>query len=367
MSFHTDNWYISRERFAQLEISRGLEQTSTEEKIRKLYDDYFSTGSEESLNDLILNTEKLTANIVYKALSKSAYFTGEVEDALQELDVQLIELLDEDRKKGNKREDIIRTIRAMYKNRAVSIVRTQYIQNARFTTVSMDKMNTDAEGKVRERFGSNDIITDEEQQMTAGRGSLSRQLLEIYLRTMLDYQYDPQKPLGLCFGRILYQLERLFDPEEIEAAGTKQLLRDTRKKTDNYTKALEAFWDVQNPATTTSIAWATRRMAGKNLGVLTVESQRSLQKCFEPTLRWSDHYLQKLQTPSPYKGGTPWKYVVYSEEFTSKQTSDWTESIHKSVFLTSMDIIESDPILTEELLSSGLPFRGPGKKKKGGK
>ena len=363
----TDEGYISKERFAQQEISRGLAQASTENKIRVLYDNFCQTGASDILNDLILNTERLVAGIVCSALSRSAYFTGDVEDALQDISLQFVSLVTADQQSGTRQPDIIKTIRSLYKKRSIDIVRSQYRENKDRTLLSLDELNTDQNGKIRDRFGANDEPTDEDRQLSAEKGDLSRRLLEIYLRTMLDYRNDPQKPLGLCFGRILYQLEMLYNPDEIELAGIKKAAKDKRKKISDYDKMLYAFWDVQSPATATSLSWAARKMDSKNLGMLSIESQNSLQAYFNPSLKWGKNFLARLQVPSPYKDGIAWKYVIYTDEFTPKQTSDWTESIHRSVFNASLEVVESDSLLLDEVLGSDLPFKTMMEKVKGGK
>lgn len=362
-----DQGFISKERFAQQEISKGLAQASTEEKIKRLYETFCTTGSADSLHDLILNTERLVAGIVCNTLAKSAYFTGDVEDALQDITLQFVSIVTSDWEQGTRQNNIINTIRSLYKKRSIDVVRTQYSANKDRTIVSLDEMNTDPEGRIRDRVGTEDILTDDEKQLAAEKQDLSRRLLTIYLRSMLGYKLEPQKPLGLCFGRILYQLEMMYNPEEIELAGSQKASRDKRKTLSEYDKTLYAFWDVQSPATATSISWATRKMHGKNLGVLSVEAQSSLQEFFDPSLKWGKAYLAKLQEPSSCEGHPAWKYVVYTDEFTSKQTSDWTESIHKSVFYAALDVVEADPTLLDEVLSSDLPFKAMMNKVKGGK
>ena len=108
-------------------------------------------------------------------------------------------------------------------------------------------------------------------------------------------------------------------------------------------------------------------MRGKNLGILSAEAQSSLQDFFDASLKWGKEYLAKLQEPSPCEGRPAWKYVVYTDEYTSKQTSDWTESIHRSVFNAALEIVEGDPTLLDEVLSSDLPFKTMMDKVKGGK
>ena len=362
-----DQGFISKERFAQQEISKGLAQASTEEKIKRLYETFCATGSTDALHDLILNAERLVAGIVCSTLAKSAYFTGDVEDALQDITLQFVGIVTSDWEQGTRQNNIINTIRSLYKKRSIDVVRTQYSVNKDRTLVSLDEMNTDPEGRVRDRVGTEDILTDDEKQLAAEKQDLSRRLLTIYLRSMLNYKLEPQKPLGLCFGRILYQLEMMYNPEEIELAGNLKASRDKRKTLSDYDKTLYAFWDVQSPATATSISWATRKMRGKNLGILSAEAQSSLQDFFDASLKWGKEYLAKLQEPSPCEGRPAWKYVVYTDEYTSKQTSDWTESIHRSVFNAALEIVEGDPTLLDEVLSSDLPFKTMMDKVKGGK
>ena len=98
-------------------------------------------------------------------------------------------------------------------------------------------------------------------------------------------------------------------------------------------------------------------MGEKTLAQLVFEAQDSIQTHFDPTLRWSDRYLEKLREPSSCPGGLLWRDVVYTKAFTSGQTSNWAESIHKSVFHGALDIVQADPELMEEILRLDLPFR----------
>lgn len=360
--------FLSRERFAQEEITRGLERAGLEDKLLRLYDSYWETGNSDVLQDLILNAERLMANSVSSKLSGSNCIYADAEDALQEISLQFSDLLVQDRKNGIRRENIVHTIRALYCNRALDILgKLQRSAHGIFPD-SLERINTDPDGKTRERVGRGDEITDEEHRMAVEKGSLSARLLRIYLSVMMDYRREPQKPVGLCYARILYQLERLFSPQEIQRAGELLALRDKRKKTSSFEKMVDAYADVQKPATATSLAWAKERMGKKKLVQLVFEAQDSIQTHFDETLCWSSAYLARLREPSTCPGGILWRDVVYTEEYTSAQTSNWAESIHKSIFHTSLDIIQADPELMDEVMRLDLPFKarmlqaGKGKK-----
>lgn len=356
-----------RERFAREEAAKGLERAGLEDRIRTLYLHYWQTGNEEFLSDLIQNAERLAWGIAYRAMQTAEDCSMDLEDILQELALKLSRMVQEDRKKGIRQENIVHTIRALYKNRTLDILDKQRTAGRGMILKSMDAMNTGEDGKPRERFGREDEIASEDRQLTKQRQEISRKLMRCYLAVMMDYRYDPHKPIALCFARVLYQLERLFSPEEIQRAGDQAAARDGRKRTSEFEKMVDAYRGVQKPATATSLPWAWERMGEKRLAQLVFEAQDSIQTHFDPTLGWSGRYLAGLGKMSTCPGSPLWRDVVYTREFTTGQTSNWAESIHKSVFHGALDAVQADPELMEEILRLNLPFRAGTRKTGKGK
>lgn len=362
-------------------IEAGLAQADREERILRLYSHYSRSGDETVLGELLQETRTMTRASVAKALKNHRFFRGEEEilDASQEVALQLMVLLREDRRKGIFRENFLNMVRAFYKNRTLDLVRVKYRAHGwvysdgtedtapgwrpgdhAVKLESWEELSTDPEGKPREKIGGLDADRDEEQQLSREKQALSAALQRLYLQALLSYSREPYKPLGLCYTRVLYHVERMFDPEEIQRSGERLAARDDRKKLSDHEKMVEAFRLVQSTTTTTAPKWAMERMGKRNLAELTEDSQRSLQRHVDAGLCWSDRFREKLEEDSGIRG-KKWKDIILTEEFTYKQITKLAESIHVSVFHAAQQkMLAECPDLLEEAVRLGFAFWSQG-------
>lgn len=347
-----------QERFAQLAIARGQQQASTEEELRRLYEEYHTTGNLDCLNDLILDAELLGKGIAYRTLNQNGQGSMTTfQDCLQEISIDFFELLQEDLRTGHRQEDIVRTIRHLYRVRAIDFCRSKFSETKKGVPLSLENINETDEGKKREVVGEEDDGLRVDFQFEQEKVELFHVINSLYLRNILSAAGEPQRPIALCYARFLYQLEMRNSPEEMEKAAQKKLAKDDRKTVSFHRKWTEAMEDIQVPATTMSAKWAMDRMAGKNLRELSRDSQESIQKYFDETLHWSQDFLASLLQMCPYRDGTLWQDIVYTDEFTSKKTSYWADTLHAGVVSKLMGQIQADAALEEWVMEIDSPVK----------
>ena len=374
----------SREAHVLGMIEEGLARKSREDRILVLYRRYSENGDEFLLGELLEQTRAMTFKSVKGVFSGRTVPTGEEEirDASNEISLKLMLQLREDYTKGICRENILNLVRAFYKNRARDMLRAKYRRHglvycpaqtaedagdiplpagwrAGKQTVkeeSYETLMTDENGETREWIGMPDAIHDPEQIAREERRTLSEELRHLYLSAMLNYGKEPYKVLALCYTRVLYQVERMLDPEEIQRAGERLAARDDRKTVSGYDKMVEAYRAVQSTATATAPKWAIERMGKRNLLELAEDSEKSLRKNVDDSLRWGERFLNALEQPSGL-GDRKWKEIVLTEEFTYKQITKLAESIHTAVFHSAQRRMRLEhPELMEEAVRLGFRF-----------
>lgn len=351
---------ISKEQFAQAAIRRGREQASDEQTLMELYERYLQTGDTKSLNSLIQCAERLGHGIAYHVLQMSSHFkTADFEDYLQEISLRLYQKLERERASGAQQDNILYTVRRFYRLRAWDIINwlaTRQKRNGESVSLDTALQETD-DSRQTDRVSLSVELQQEDPALVSERTALCGRLIHLYLEDMLAYEREPQKVLAVCFARVLYQIESLYDPDEIVRASEERVKKDTRKRVDETTKRLEATRAAQTPATATSVGWAMRRMWGQNLASLTSEAQRSLQKNYDPTLVWGHKMVEQLSEPSTWDETWSWGEIVYTEAFTTKQTSQWSDTVHRALVHQLCAQIQTDPELRELVKTIDTPVK----------
>lgn len=349
---------ISKERFAQEAITRGLEQASNEDALHRLYDQYCNTGDVKYLNDIILYAERLGMNIACGRLAGTpSYKFNDFEDCLQELSTVLFKLLQEDYRTGKRQQDIVYTIRSIYRKRTIDIVRALCRNKSDSPYVSIDQMNETEDGKTLEVVGAEDDTPWYDPEDLYVRTDLYKKLYHMYLSAMLQYNGEPQKALSLCYARVLFHLELRYDPYEIEYTAAKKFAKDTRSSLSAQEKWISAIQETQKETKASSVKWAREKMNGKTIRALIDESQCLLQKNYDPNLVWGEKVRMFLSKPSPYCGGNLWGTLKYTDEFTESETTDWVQSIHNSVADAVCKQIGENPELEQLVMQYNSPIR----------
>lgn len=312
---------MTKELFVQQELERGRRRAARAETIQQLYLSYLDDPQPDTINRMLSVLEAFARGTVYEVLKTSAHYTeSDIADALQEGLIAVSLAVERHRQEGVRMDGFCWFARTVCRNQAAQYVRDQYRLRGKKPPIPL--LWQDEDGNELEFLGQQEDPVQLQEDLE--RQQLNRRLLLMYCDALLGYRYDPQKALGVCYARLLYQLVALLEED-----------RQTH--------------------TASSIPWAWEQMGEKDLLRLGMASQKCLQEHLHPALRWHKPFLEKLRSESPY--GQPWKDVVYTHRFTQSQTSNWVESIHKSVFQQVRRRIHADPALLEAVRSIRTPMQ----------
>lgn len=190
--------------------------------------------------------------------------------------------------------------------------------------VSLESMAKDDKGVYREDR-NRALAVDPFGQMRLSRREsdrMSSQLSVLYLRELMDYPDEPQKPLAVMYGSVLYQLAK-------EREGSK--LADIARKSTKLT----------------SPPWAHQAMGNYTLEQLGNISEKIVSRAYQSSLVWGRDFRAHMPQPSGYDPSMLWGEIVYTSVYTQNQTSNWIESIFRSSMGKSAHKLMADPELRE--------------------
>ena len=191
--------------------------------------------------------------------------------------------------------------------------------------VSMDGMMTNQDGEYHE--DRNTIFsTDPFEQMCLSRRVSDAQTLRLivpFIRELMNYPDEPQKPLALMYGLILFQVAK-------DCGGHDAISKAAQKSTK-----------------TASAAWAHRRMGNLTLDVLGDKSELVVRQCYDQTLAWGNPFRQYMLCKLSDGTNRTWSEVVYTKSYSEDQTSNWIESITKSTQIKCARMFVANPDLRE--------------------
>lgn len=173
--------------------------------------------------------------------------------------------------------------------------------------VSIDAMNRDSDGNYHSDRNTklSHSPFDPTRRSEQERKFLASRLTELFLTELLNYTREPQKPLAVMYGNILFQLAKFRGKDELS-------------------QAAKASTKVVSPS------WAHARMGSRNLVELGDFSEQVLRRFFRKPMLWGPVFRHHMQQPGPMGDGL-WADIVYTETYSEDQTSDWIESITKSI------------------------------------
>lgn len=179
------------------------------------------------------------------------------------------------------------------------------------------------------RDDSTDVVRTVEQKLEQ---SWLWKVLSCYVKAMLEYGDQPEKVLGLCYGRVLYQMTGRFDPEFGRPG------KDKLDENGNY----------KQPKSKTSPVWAMKQMRGKTLDTLREESAAELSLLFGFPMSWGQQFCLALQT-SRTVDGTSRRLadIPYDALCTLEQVRGWCDSIHKTLLPRACKLILQDDELVD--------------------
>ena len=343
---------LTKERFAQEAITRGLEQVKNGDALQRFYDQYCATGDSKYLNGVLYYAERIGMGIAFCRLSGfTDYRNSSFEDCLQELSIKLLSQLQTQYNNGKREENIVHTVQCHYRTKAIDVARMLKRQKVNHPSVSLDEMNETDDGKAFDVFGKEDLTPWDDPDDFI-RKDLYRTLYRMYLNTMLQYSGEPQKVLSLCYARVLFHLQIRYDPYDIERAAEK-----LAKHTLTQEKWIAAIQKAQTETKASSVKWARAKMSGKTIHALIDESECLLQRNYDPSLVWGNKIRSLLNVPSPYRSGALWGTIYYTDTFSEKDTTDWVQSIHNSIADSVCRQICDDPELDKLVMQYDSPLK----------
>lgn len=199
--------------------------------------------------------------------------------------------------------------------------------------VSMDGMLINDDGEYHDDRNVEFSVNPFEQMCFSRRVNDARtnSLSTLLLTELMNYPDEPQKPLALMYGRILFQLAKEYGGH------------------DAISKAAQKSTKLSSPA------WAHQRMGKLTLEVLGDKSEQVVQRCYDKTLVWGTHFRQYMLHTLEDGTNRTWAEIVYTETYTEGQTSNWIESISKSMTEKCARKLAANPVqreIAEEKLSA---------------
>ncbi len=199
--------------------------------------------------------------------------------------------------------------------------------------VSMDGMLMDEDGVYHDDRDTTFSTNPFEQMCLSRRMNDARtnSLSMLLLKELMNYPDEPQKPLALMYGRILFQLAKEYGGHDAISKAAQKSKKDS------------------------SPAWAHQRMGKLTLEELGDKSEQVVQQCYDKTLVWGNHFRQYMLRSLADGTNRTWSEIVYTESYTEGQTSNWIESISNSMTEKCARKLFSDPDLrdiAEEKLSA---------------
>lgn len=159
------------------------------------------------------------------------------------------------------------------------------------------------------------------------------QLLYCYVQAMLDYDGEPEKALGVCYGRILYMMADHLNPEFARF--------DTRAGTEQDPVC-------KKPSGRCSPSWGMRQMKGKTFGQLRLLSEEKLSQDFGMPLHWGQTFCRKLENYRTVNGvSRPLADIPYDALCTVAQVTGWCNSVHDPLMSRAGELILQDNDLVE--------------------
>lgn len=196
--------------------------------------------------------------------------------------------------------------------------------------LSLEGMQTTAEGQYhpdRDPALSYDPYANMERPRWE-RDERSHRLAVLYLHKLMDYPYEPQKPLAVMYGSCLFQLSKMMDNE------------------DPLTQIAKASTALS------SKEWAFMKMGPRTLKELGDESEHIVSEYYDPDLSWGEPFVEHMAERTDDGSGFKWADIVYTSTYTKDQTSNWIESVSKSAIIKAAREIADQADMIEYVMET---------------
>lgn len=155
------------------------------------------------------------------------------------------------------------------------------------------------------------------------REAKSSRLAILYFQNLMDYPYEPQKPLAVMYGSCLFQLAK-------ELVSDHPLILAAKKST-----------------VLASSGWAFQLMGPHNLKKLSQASREIVSRFFDKNLSWGRQFVSHMAERTDDGLGYKWGDIVYTQTYTKEQTSNWIESVSKSTAVRAARAMQNDRDMVE--------------------
>lgn len=155
------------------------------------------------------------------------------------------------------------------------------------------------------------------------RETCENRMLLTCLEEIMNYSGEPQKVLALMYGKIIFQVVKDF--------GNNSPLAMQAKKSSKLASPL----------------WAHARMGRDSLQQLGNSSQAVVARFYDRSLRWGPIFTGYMNQTCDVVSGYKWGQIIYTDTYTLSQTSNWIESINKSITQRACRRLVRDPMVME--------------------
>lgn len=331
--------------------------------------------AEELLGELLDLLGQLSTYIIYMRIStQPVYRIGDEEVITQDAHADVMITLRNDRDLQTYREDSISYYLQIYKFKTMKYLDTYGLlkrKNQKDADPTAPKRKGGYKGAINSAASIEDLTTNQDDEMALDRmlelsenpfeddtgyfSDASRSILKMYLEELMENGNIPPAPLAVMYARVLYQMERLLDPETVDAMVSEYMGKkgwNNNPSSDNYDiqLAAKATKAVQKYTTATAPDWAIARMGNMTVSELGEDSELVLHRLFDDSLLWGDSFTEQLSVVSDKFKPKTWGAIVYTECYQKGQIENWTADIHNSTVIKSARRICTDPTLLEYVL-----------------
>ena len=346
------------------------------------YSTYISSESvcsdskaEELLGELLDLLGQLSTYIIYMRISaQPVYRVGDEEVITQDAHADVMVTLRNDRDLQTHREDPISYYLQIYKFKTMDYLDTYGLlkrKKQKDEDANAPKRKGGYKSAINSAASIEDLTTNQDDETALDRmlelsenpfeddssyfADASRNILKMYLEELMENSNIPPAPLAVMYARVLYQMERLLDPETVDTMVAEYLAKkgwNNNPSSDNYDihLAAKATKEVQKYTTATAPDWAIARMGTMTVSELGEDSELVLHRLFDDGLLWGDSFTEQLSVvPDKFKPKT-WGAIVYTECYQKGQIENWAADIHNSTVIKAARRICTDPTLLEYVL-----------------
>lgn len=351
-----------------------------EAEFARCYEEYVTTGAISGLSRwmsqeghlLDLLGQLYTYRAYLRIRSALVYIDGDEEDIVQAGHMGALAKIRKDQESGIPETNPVQYFTAIYKNktrdylRHYNLLKTPEDLEAEAqaeselrgrkrighsvydfrNTVKLDAMVAGEDGddlSDRIRALSTNFLEDDLHNYE----DLSHMVTTAYLMCLMNSRNVPAAPMSVMYARVLFQLERLMDPESIDAGIADYMSRKNRDYQDagEYANTLyKASAEAQKYTTASSVKWALTRMGNKTVAHLAEDSERSLHINFDEdeALCWGEPLRRQLTEPAGFGTDLLWKDLSPVRDLSEKKIEDWATDVHNATVISTAKTLYED-------------------------